>query len=264
MTNSSPHYIEDDNLSRAWGRAILQALASRREVVPLIVSVSGFEDGVPIETPVIRQALDGLLLDCQAWSVKTVASTIFPLSLWNPKRPRSTLYGRYRRIYPRLKKVSANRRGTYFGRMIDEHGRPPNQLEFSISSYKYHSKRRSKLQVNLFDPETDHSPTPLLGFPCLQHITFAPTATDGLSVLGVYANQYLIQRAYGNYLGLAHLGQFVAAALGLRLTRVTCTAGIAQVEDKTAKRTLSLKYLQPLADVIRGQIELPSTSPRKR
>jgi len=42
--------------------------------------------------------------------------------------------------------------------------------------------------------------------------------------------QYLFQRAYGNYLGLARLGEFMAKEMKLRLERVVCFAGIAQLE----------------------------------
>ena len=39
-----------------------------------------------------------------------------------------------------------------------------------------------------------------LGFPCLQHVTFAPT-DEGLCVNAFYATQYMVERAYGILLG---------------------------------------------------------------
>jgi hypothetical protein len=61
----------------------------------------------------------------------------------------------------------------------------------------------------------------------MQQVAFAPYGNDELAVTGFYAKQYLFERAYGNYLGLCNLGRFVAHELGLRLTKVTCVAGVA-------------------------------------
>jgi hypothetical protein len=167
--------------------------------------------------------------------VSSVANTIFPTSLWNPSRKRTDLFERYLKLLPKLRRASAkNRRGIYFERMIT--GGPPgkeNQLDFAIGAYlERKGVRRSILQVGIFNPSLDHSRAALLGFPCLQHVTFAVTA-DGLCVNAMYATQYLVERAYGNYLGLCQLGRFVAHELNLPLVRVTCFAGIAEFETST-------------------------------
>jgi hypothetical protein len=45
-----------------------------------------------------------------------------------------------------------------------------------------------------------------------------------MKVVALYANQLLIEKAYGNYLGLYRLGKFMAGEMGLTLKRVTCIA----------------------------------------
>jgi hypothetical protein len=52
---------------------------------------------------------------------------------------------------------------------------------------------------------------------------------DTLVVTGFYGTQYLFERGYGNYLGLCELGQFAAQEMGLRLVRMTCVAGFAEL-----------------------------------
>jgi hypothetical protein len=117
-------------------------------------------------------------------------------------------------------------------------GGPPgneNQLDFILSTYKARSGvRRSALQLAIFDPARDHSAAALLGFPCLQHVTIAPTA-EGISLNGFYATQYIVERAYGNYLGLCRLGRFVAHELGRPLVRMTCFTGISLHDSKVGK-----------------------------
>jgi len=225
------HYVEDPDLSVAWGRALqLVTQPGRSEVGSLTVAVTGFaEDGAVLERPAIRRSLDVVLRGRRKQSVETVANTIFPSALWNPAASRQQLFDRYLRIAPKLRRLRANTHGTYFERMIS--GGPTgqaNQLDFAISTYTGRGGvRRSVLQVGIFNPGLDHSAAALRGFPCLQHVTFAPI-DGGLHVNAFYATQYMIERAYGNYLGLCRLGQFVAREMAIPLARLTCLVGIAE------------------------------------
>jgi hypothetical protein len=231
-------YVEDQDLAIAWGRALEAATQPVvRDLLPLVVSITGFSTaGDVTEDPTIRASLDRALRLQGKQSIETVANTIFPRSLWNPTAPRSQLFSRYRAILPKLHRASPkNRHGLYFERMLS--GGPPgseNQLDFAISAYTARRHvRRSILQVSIFQPNRDHSKAAMRGFPCLQHITFAP-ASDGLSLNAFYATQYLVERAYGNYLGLCRLGQFVAHELDTKLIRVTCFTGIAELATPKA------------------------------
>jgi hypothetical protein len=237
---SNRHYVEHSNLSIAWAKALrLITEAGAKEVGPLIVAVTGFEaNGHVQENIKVRAALDSLLAAREMQTVDTVANTIFPLSLWDPAKGRDALYDRYLRILPRIHRSRKNRRGIYFERMIT--GGPKgheNQLEFGMSTYLARKGvRRGVLQVGIFNPGLDHSASALLGFPCLQHVTFAPT-DEGLCVNAFYATQYMVERAYGNYLGLCRLGRFVAHELKWPLARFTCMTGIAQCETSKSKLT---------------------------
>ncbi len=45
-----------------------------------------------------------------------------------------------------------------------------------------------------------------------------------MKVVALYANQLLIEKAYGNYLGLYRLGKFMAGEMEITLKRVICIA----------------------------------------
>jgi hypothetical protein len=246
------HWIESSNLSHAWARALYVANKEpSKEVVPLVVSIAGFSQSNDFQEDAnIRAELDKYLAATGRQSVQTVASTIFPTSLWNQSAPRSAVFSRYERLLPRLLKASPkNRRGLYFERMIT--GGPKgkeNQLEFGMSAYLARKAvRRSILQVGVFQPGRDHSRAAMLGFPCLQHVTFAPSS-HGLSVNAFYATHYLVERAYGNYVGLCALGKFVAHELKLPLDRVTCFAGIAEFETSRSGMARLLKRVATHVD----------------
>ena len=239
--------VEEHNLSVAWAKA-LRHVVEEGEVSPLIVVIRGFSDGQPQEIGSIRQLLDNALAsDGKGLSCHEVANTIFPMSLWNPQADRQQFYERYRRIMPRVLRNRRNRHGVY-SQCLMAYGHDAayrggvNQLEHIIQTWHGGNHRRSALQAAIFDPTRDHTNQRLRGFPCLQQVAFAPQGSDGLTVTGFYATQYIFERAYGNYLGLCRLGRFMAQEMGRQLTRVTCVASPATGGNKSKGYLRELAY----------------------
>lgn len=229
-----PIVLSDQNLSLAWGRALL-ALCRRGTtlIAPLTVTITNLVGG-PQENAGIRNCLDQVLQANRLKSVRTTASTIFPNSMWRRDAPRARLYERYLVAYPRIRRAHrANQYGTYFHRMIeylpDGCPVPVNQLEHIIETYLGNNHRRSALQAVVFDPTRDHTNQRQRGFPCLHQVAFSPINDGELAVTGFYGTQHIVQRAYGNYVGLCRLGEFIAQELRLELARVTCVAAVAEL-----------------------------------
>lgn len=216
--------------------------------MPLVVTVPTpfgvSEDGR------IRALLNHHLAECHEYSIDTVSNTIFPLSLWNRKQPRSQLFERYKRIWPKLKKIQDNRSGTYFQRMIEfREDEPVCQIDHVISTYEKGNHRRSALQLAIFDPTRDHVNNRQKGFPCLQQVALTPTADNTLAITGFYATQTIFEKAYGNYLGLIRLGEFMAHEMGMKLSQMTCISAVAklnQVARFSDRRTLLCEELHKL------------------
>ena len=247
---TKPILIDRPNVSLAWAEAFVAVrAASAHRIAPLAISFTGFENGNVTEDDTVRTALDAALSASEMRSVHTVANTIFPQSLWKrAKGDRAALYAAYLENLPDYVAMdSANRRGLYFGRLIGFDIDPKtgdklpnsgpdaledgNQLEFIIQRCKK-GIRASALQAAVFDPDRDHLKGPYMGFPCLQHLTFVPDFKNELLALNAfYATQQLFEKGYGNYLGLARLGLFVAQATGLNLERVTCFVGIEKIDS---------------------------------
>src|SRR5437016_1806062 len=243
MSNLVPPLIEESNLSRAWARAFAYIIENRgNEIVPLLTSITGFEQGEPLEDKRIRNALDDCLKQNKKQSIHTVANTLFPRSLYRlAKYDRNRLRELFLENYERYVALEPykNGRGMYFHRLIAYGDSAINQLEFIISEYRRRpGVRRSMFQASTFDPAQDHTGAAQLGFPCLQQLSFIPQG-DQLVVNGFYATQQLFDKAYGNYLGLCRLGNFMAVEMGLSLSRVNCFTGISKLE-RIGKTDLSL------------------------
>lgn len=261
-----PVMINDNNLSRAWSRLLLGILdGAGTEVSPLVLSVTGFDDkGVVPEDPVVRQAVDQLLKRKGRLKVEDVAFTIFPQRLWEMSRgDRTRLFTLYRATFPRWQAMNkkANGRGLYFERMV-MYGRGPsdgNQLEWILSQYGSRAGvRRSMLQATTFDPGRDHVASAQLGFPCLQQVSFEPTAA-GLVVNAFYATQQIFDKAYGNYLGLAQLGAFMAHEMDMPLARLNVMVGVAKLE----RITKSDPDFAPLVAAAQALVSGPVAAPAR-
>jgi hypothetical protein len=232
MSRSSSHadaptLIDENNLSCAWAKIFLHIVESRgvTEISPLVVSLSGFDqDGSIAEASSLRNALDQVLKKKGKISVEDVAHTIFPERLWRiVGRDRARLFALYKGVFPRYVAMNrrANGRGLYFERLTMFGPNAPcegNQLEWILSQYGP-GIRDTMFQAAIFDPARDHIKNARVGFPCLQHVTNA-----------FYATQYVFDKAYGNYLGLAQLGAFMAHEMDLPFARLNVTVGVAKLD----------------------------------
>lgn len=251
MSSNPPLVIESTNISYAWAELFLHILErSGKEISSLLISLTGFENKVPHENTVIRDALDECLLASEKQKIHTVANTIFPENLWRLSQyNRGLLFEKYINNLPRIRALAPHKncRGLYFERLIafGSNFADGNQLEHIISSYNSNSKvRRTMLQASIFDPHRDHTTSAQLGFPCLQHLQFLPNNRDKtLSVNAFYATQQVFEKAYGNYLGICRLSYFMAHEMNLALDRVSFCIGVAKLDtiSKKSEEIIKLK-----------------------
>lgn len=234
--------VEAPNLSEAWVLAMEQLMAFGGTAVNLI-TVIGSSD---CEKRAIRQGLDEFLRASGTWPVITVANTIFPNSLYIPRledQARKHLYEMHEEGRQIRRRLPANQKGTYFDRLIAWPGKdgPVNQLERVINRLNSGSKLTSAYELGLTAPETDsvgttefriqhpRLDTSVMGFPCLSHISLT-AQSDVLHMTATYRNQHFVRKAYGNFVGLSSLLQFLAHETGRRPGELVCVATHADAE----------------------------------
>jgi hypothetical protein len=249
-----PNVIADTNLSLVWGKAFMALMEPGcSEISPLVVRIHGFK-GMPDEHPDIRHRLDEVLQRHGEQPCHTVAGTIFPQSMWNPalSNDAEVLFQRYGRAWRGIKKCPQNRIGVYFQRLTayqpKDAIKPINQLRSIVEIYRSGCHRRSALQASILDPSRDLSASRLRGFPCLQQVSFIPHDTE-LEMVAFYPMQYHFEKSYGNYLGLCHLGRFMAKQMGLTFTSLACVAAVLKRGDPPKHE------LAPLAAHVNGVLQ---------
>jgi thymidylate synthase len=235
------------SVSRAWLAAVQVLLeVPNGQCSNLAVSI----DSPTTEDAAIRRELDDFITAVRrdprrrTRSVETVAATIFPSAFYRPaaKDPESHLYEWEAKIRPAVRRDPANTRGTYFERLVaypGPDGKPYNQLHHVLEKLRWaraHGWRNGNFyELALFHPERDPQPE---GFPCLSHVSI--TLADGrLDAAALYRNQTFVSRAYGNFVGLGSLLNFLAAESGFAVGELLCVASHADLEsDKYTKKAV--------------------------
>jgi hypothetical protein len=253
-------HIPAEGISEAWIQT-LEAVNSNPHgtATHTLVSISAPQDGAHAE---VSAVVDRALRGRGRHGVFTVANTIFPSALYNDPGldfsaelsseetalldgAAAELYEAYLDTLPTLRRVGANRAGTYFSRMISWPGKSAtgtNQLAARIEALR-NDRRRNVKTSNFSDislageadgaggglEEYAVSDTRTQGFPCLVHIDISVRA-GALSLLAVYRHWHLITRGYGNLIGLARLQEFLCQQTGFTVGEVAVVAGHANAE----------------------------------
>ena len=238
MKNEQMKIFKVDNLSIGWAKLMLALTRPGvTRLMPVTLSIRGFgTDGTVNEIAEIRAAIDAFLNAQERKDTENVAFTIFPQRYWQISAgDREAFFALFIESFQRIQSFNPrnNKRGSYFQRLVDLNGggRGPNQLKWMLDDYDKHPKARrtSKFQATTFDPARDHTASGQLEFPCLQQISFV--FEDGaLQLNAFYATQQIARKAYGNYLGLARLGAFMASQMDLNFEQLNVFIGMAKMD----------------------------------
>jgi thymidylate synthase len=279
--------ISRATVSQAWADIFdLVMNSAGGHVGPLIVELE-VPDGQVQDDRTIRALVDDELKSLALPTVHETSALIFDWNLWNQlgKPDIKTFSDFYlQKLVPRLLRRNRNRngRGTYFQRMVEFTGlefhkktgftsKTVNQLErileiWETAGDKEKHPRHSALQATIFDPAKDHHGAAQCGFPCLQQVSFDYLPGDRLRIHAYYPTQYVVDRAYGNYLGLCHLGCFMAHQMGLTFDSLTCFVASAHLGGAKVKKTpfrdLQLRIHERLSELaVGGPPETNTKSP---
>ncbi len=256
----------DSTISAAWLLGTETLLAAGGDAFSSILHVVRPAEPTPQESSA-RGLLDAFLARHRMQDTQTVASTIFPDAI-AVGRTAAELYGHYEtRTFPRLRRLRANTRGTYFHRLIHlettENGTTVvrNPLAECIQKMRGELRRRGTLrsayELAIYRPKDDASVR--MGFPCLSHISLKVDPGERqLHLSAVYRNQTYVERAYGNLLGLNRLQGFIAHEVRLDTGELVCHATHAELGAKVRRGPLT----SLLAD-IRAVLSQPPSWPRK-
>jgi hypothetical protein len=166
-------------------------------------------------------------------------------------------------MLPSLQRLSRkNDHGTYFGRLVSfpAAGGTVNQLDAIITRLRSETAKKGSgtgpmsacYEAGFTTPDADGTGDDLepsistdvpvrapgrdkriRGFPCLSHCSFQLDREGTLHAMAHYRSHVMVERAYGNYVGLGRLLDYIAGQAGLRRGELTVTAGYAQLDCRS-------------------------------
>ena len=188
----------------------------------------------------VYQEVDKFLVGYGAFSIHTVAETIFPLDEYLRKGATS-VYGEFpAKIQAIQKGRDDGNWGSYayrFLRQKDATGEFFNPLKELVAKIADHGKYRASFEMNagrpleedipMYDAVTDRKR--LYGGPCLSHLSIK--VHDGkVRLNATYRSHYYVRRLLGNLVGLGRLQYFIANETKLGIGTLTINSTFARVD----------------------------------
>ena len=252
--------VAEPDVSTAWLAACREMSGNPPVAYHTVVRIAD-----PLkEDPVIHVRGGAILIACRLQRVETVANTIFPAAIAQTSRDHLELARRYLDMLPTLQYLSPkNNHGTYFARLVAFPGAdgPVNQLDAIITRLRSETAKKGSgtgpmrsacYEAGFTAPGTDGTSGELeapistavpvrvpgrdkriRGFPCLSYCSFQLDREGTLHAMAHYRSHLMVERAYGNYVGLGRLLDYIAGQAGLRRGALTITAGYAQLDCRS-------------------------------
>ncbi|WP_412529161.1 hypothetical protein [Burkholderia lata] len=238
--------------AEAWLKSAKVLFAEHERIYNLVVEIQ--EPGLETDaTKSIEQRVDKFLAEHNCLPVQTVADTIFPAAEYKSGGLKK-VFAYPTDVYPHIKSISANRWGTYALRLtqrVCSDGTTMNPLELVIEKLKaaLASAKRAKngpqraiyeldmalepLELKFYDVEQDYNNP--RGGQCLSHVSLKLGPEHELYLTALYRYQYFVQKALGNFKGLARLQACIAREIGVPVGPLVCHATLATLEENTAE-----------------------------
>jgi hypothetical protein len=226
-------------IADAWLNAAEFLYCNGREAFGLMVEITE-PNAWGDEDLSVKDCLDQYLASHDKSSIETVAGTIFPSEYYNPGEAQA-LYDTYDENWPLIEALSTqNKYGTYFRRLthlnvVSKDGtqtaiRPLEQMidKMRVQLTGNGSTFRCVYPLCIYQPGIDAQVR--YSFPCMTFLDLK--ISDGLVHLTAqYRNQMYITKAFGNFVGLAALQNFVAEEIGLKSGHLLCLATHAELDN---------------------------------
>ena len=216
--------VEADSVSSGWLGACAAFLAvDASEANHLLIRMQA-----PLpEDEAVRADAERFLDELGYQPIDEVRNTIFPAEVAADLPEPAELAADYREHYDFIKRLGSSH-GTYFGRMCAYPGSDDDlDDQLSATAAKLSRARSGKrwkatYEINIYSERKDGRKQ--RGFPCMSHLAFQ-LERDRLNCLATYRSHDLILKGYGNYLGLAELQRYLAAATGFHPGELSVFAG---------------------------------------
>ena len=226
MAIAGPQLIRASNIGEGWLNLAQYVLLNHGEARNVVVVI---DDPVSVDDA-LHGSIQAFCHEQGLLAPKHVAYTLFPQGLAQ-QRTASELFDAYNRTRGFFDRVKTGW-GTYFRRMTHYEGGDGavNQLSRIIDAINSRTLcHRAAYTMAIPVPGSENVRT--RGAPCLGYVAVQVEATQPrrISLLAVYRNHDVVERVYGNFLGLGWLLRFLCDETGSQIGQLTCLSSHAYI-----------------------------------
>lgn len=230
--------------AEAWLDAAQKLQASGGTLYNLVVEVEKPDLATP-QSRAIEARIDNFLTKYGCQPIHTVAETIFPAEEYRSGGLKK-VYEYPETIFPHIQSIEANRKGTYALRLVQRqkgNGAKINPLEILIDKLCKQVAHRGPMravyeldlcvdaaELKFYDYEVDFNN--YRSGQCLSHVSLKLGPERELYLTAMYRYQYFVQKAVGNFKGLARLQDCIAREVGIPVGPLVCHATLATLESE--------------------------------
>jgi len=238
---NEPVLVFTDNFQVGWAKMIVELSRNRWELFNAIVQM----DANCAMNTEHHELLNEFADIHRLINPKQVAHTIFPYHFYREGISRDELYRRYWRFFDYTRGCEHSGWGTYFERMIrykGNKGQPFDQLGAIIDNLNNRARTNGHCNVMIIPYSSDQNRT--MGQPCLNYVSVQVENNSCgrkiINLLAVYRNHDFRERAYGNYLGLLKLLEYIATETGSLKGYLTCVSSHAFLNGNNKSELLKI------------------------
>jgi len=197
-----------------------------------------------VEIPEATRVIDELAKACHLKGTMENANAIWPSFFARPNRKSIEVFADIERFaVPAIKAACKNRHDSYVERLVAwrsaDSGVPVPQLQNVLARLKKevenHAPKSSSYEISVYSPGLDPG---YMSFPCLSHLSFKYAHHRGLLHLtAFYRNHTYLSHAYGNFIGLGRLMQFVCRETGTHPGELVSISSHADAEISAGRKS---------------------------
>jgi thymidylate synthase len=248
-------FISSHTNAEAWLKAMEHLLACEGgKDFNVIISI---QDPC-VEISEATAIIDELASELEMKSSMENANAIWPAFFARPGRKADAVFADINRfVIGTIKKACKNRHDSYVERLVRwrsfEDGEPVPQLQNVLARLKTEVGNRapksSSYEISVFSPRLDSG---YMSFPCLSHVSVKyDNRRKRVHLTALYRNHAFLSHAYGNYLGLGRLLQFICAETSTTPGELVSVSTHADAELNHAK-TRTMASLQKIRAILNG------------
>jgi thymidylate synthase len=197
-----------------------------------------------VEVPEATRIIDALAHRFEMKSTMENANAIWPSFFARPGREATHVFADIERFAVRaIKSACRNRHDSYVERLVawrsKESGQPVPQLQNILTRLQSEVGKRapksSSYEIAIYSPGLDAA---YMSFPCLSYLSFKYDRSLGqIHLTALYRNHTFLSHAYGNFVGLGRLIEFVCRQTGTTPGELVSISSHADAEIVGGRKT---------------------------